>query len=251
MAPFGPGCPWHDALQACGPANLKWCEERVCSWINEPANSWSNVSYFLGAAWIALKARKTGSKPGLLFGAGVFIMGAFSFLYHASNNFLTQALDFFGMYLVVFAIIACNAARAGWLSPKRALSAYAFACVAMTAALWPLDAAGFMIQYIIAIAAAAIMISELAARKNEANPGSMRPFWTAAAVLAVAESFSLSDASRLWCDPKNHVLQGHAVWHVLGGLGMALIYVHLGPKLDAVWGSPAVAAAPTSQKVIH
>jgi hypothetical protein len=232
MEPFGPGCPWHDLLQACGPANLKWCEERVCSWINEPANSWSNVSYLLAAAWIAADARRRRSRPGLGFGAAVFVMGALSFLYHASNNFLTQALDFFGMYLVVFLIVATNAVRAGWAPRERALTLYAAACVLMTAALWPLTRLGFMIQYIIAVAAAAILASELAGRRREPRPGSMRTFWTAAAVLAVAEAFSLSDVTRAWCDPKSHVLQGHAVWHALGGPGMALTYVHMRSRLD-------------------
>jgi hypothetical protein len=241
MDPFGPGCPWYDSLQACGPANLKWCEERVCGWINEPANAWSNVAYFAAAGWIAARASKTGSKPGVGFAACVFIMGAFSFLYHASNNFLTQALDFFGMFLTVFLIIATNAVRAGWARRDKALIAYSAACVLGTAALWPLHWSGVMIQYTVAVAAVVILVTELLARKKEPAPGSMGMFWTAAAVMVVAECFSLSDASRLWCDPTNHVLQGHAVWHTVGGLGMALTYLYMAPKLDAVWGKPTSA----------
>ena len=34
-----PGCPWH-ALAEFGQANVKWCEQRLCAWVNEPANAW-------------------------------------------------------------------------------------------------------------------------------------------------------------------------------------------------------------------
>ena len=46
------------------------------------------------------------------------------------------------------------------------------------------------------------------------------------AVIAVAGAFSASDASRLWCDPSRHVFQGHAIWHVLNGIGLPLAFLH-------------------------
>jgi len=234
MPAFGPSCPWYDALQAHGPANVKWCEERVCAWINEPANAWSNLGYMAAGLWILSDSRRRGSGAGKAFGAAVFVMGAFSFYYHATNNFLTQSFDFLGMYLMAFFIVAVNARRLGW--PRRGLELlYLGACVAATLALWPLDASGFPIQWTVAITGAVILAAELAARSREKSPPPMTLFWTALATLVVGELFSLSDLKRVWCDPKNHWLQGHAVWHWFGGAAMPQIYLYYRERFDRAW----------------
>ena len=224
MEKFGPGCPWYDSLQIHGPANLKWCEERVCGWINEPANAWSNAAYFLAAAWIFHKARQENSRGGLFFAFAVFVMGALSFLYHASNNFLTQALDFTGMFLMVFFVIAGNLARMRWLSRRAAFILYLFACVGGTAALWPIHATGLKIQWLVAVAAVVLAASEYGARVAEGETRSLKLFWTCAAVMVASELCSLADGGRFLCDPSSHLVQGHALWHCGGGVGMTLLY---------------------------
>lgn len=234
MTPFGPSCPWYDALQAHGPANVKWCEERVCAWINEPANTWSNLGYLAAGVWIFLQARKTRSAVGQFFGAIVFVMGALSFYYHASNNFLTQAFDFLGMYLMAFFLVATNARRLGW--PRAGLEwIYLAACAAGTWALWPINASGFPIQWTVAITGAVVLVTELAARAKENNRSSLAWFWAAIGTLIVAESFSLADLKRVWCDPTNHWLQGHALWHWIGAAAMIFIYRHYAGEFDRAW----------------
>lgn len=32
------------------------------------------------------------------------------------------------------------------------------------------------------------------------------------------------DATRLWCDPKNHYYNGHALWHLLTSIGLFCIF---------------------------
>ena len=41
------GCPWHDAQQTYGAPNINWCEPSTCGLISEPANSWSNLGFFI------------------------------------------------------------------------------------------------------------------------------------------------------------------------------------------------------------
>ena len=41
------------------------------------------------------------------------------------------------------------------------------------------------------------------------------PYFVALAMLTAASVCSALDVSRVWCDPGNHWLQGHAAWHVL------------------------------------
>ena len=37
--PHGVGCPWHSITETWGAPNVKWCEETLCQWISEPANT--------------------------------------------------------------------------------------------------------------------------------------------------------------------------------------------------------------------
>ena len=102
-------CPWQ-GLAAYGPPNVKWCEERLCAWINEPANAWSNLAYIFVGLFIYfftdLRTRRgtsAGSSLGLeWFPPTIIAVGVCSGIYHASNTYITQMLDFFGMYLFCF-----------------------------------------------------------------------------------------------------------------------------------------------------
>jgi hypothetical protein len=232
MTPFGPGCPWYDDLQRFGPANLKWCEPRVCGWVNEPYNAWSNLGYLAVGAWIWAKAGK--SKAGKGFGAAVFVMGALSFAYHATNNFLTQAFDFLGMYLMVYYVLGTNLRRLGL--PRARLSAFYWgATVLSTLALWPLNRAGVPIQFTVALCAALMIGTEFAARAKTRDSRPLGMFWAGTATIAVAETCSLLDLKRVVCDPALPWLQGHAAWHLLGAVAMAFVYLHWADDFDRAW----------------
>ncbi|MBC7754438.1 MAG: hypothetical protein H7Z71_09390 [Moraxellaceae bacterium] len=41
----------------------------------------------------------------------------------------------------------------------------------------------------------------------------------------VAAGFSYADISRLFCHPSNHVIQGHAIWHLLCAVGTWFSYL--------------------------
>lgn len=230
-----PGCPWYGLYERFGPPNVKWCEERLCAWVNEPANTWSNIGYLAAGLWIVRRARAESSRPGEVFGWVVFAMGLGSLVYHATNNFLTQVGDFLGMFAMVYFIVAANLWRMGRTSNPGLW--YAALVLGSTASLPFLNKAGFPIQWLMVVTAAMVIGSELLARRREA-PGPWRSFAVAAVLLGVAESFSLADLKRLWCDPSNHWLQGHAVWHWLAALAMPFLYEHYAPHLRRAW-SPA------------
>jgi hypothetical protein len=232
MTPFGPGCPWYDDLLRFGPANVKWCEPRICAWINEPLNTWSNLGYLAAGVWIWAKAGP--SKAGKGFGAAVFVMGSFSFLYHATNNFLTQALDFFGMYLMVYFVLGANLRRLGM--PRAAMAPfYAGACVLSTLALWPIARAGIPIQFTVAALAVLMVVSEFAARAKTGDSRPLGTFWAGVATITAAELCSLADMKRVVCDPSLPWLQGHAAWHLIAAVAMVFIYRHWAPDFDRAW----------------
>ena len=53
-------------------------------------------------------------------------------------------------------------------------------------------------------------------------------YWFAVGVcfLAVGLTCSMLDLQRIWCNPKNHVVQGHAVWHIFTALALMCQFQH-------------------------
>jgi hypothetical protein len=218
---FGPGCPWYEAFEKYGAPNVKWCEQRVCALLNEPSNAWSNVAYLIVAAIVfkmALELRKTGksTRSALLFSIVIWVMGAFSFVFHATNNFFTQIFDFVGMYLFVFLILVMNLVRLGWIQKMLVVWHLALVGIGIGALFW-MRSAGLPYQFIIVGAAVLIIITEiLAKRRSRETMG--RDFYLAIGFFVSGAGSSVLDATRTLCVPESW-LQGHAVWHILSAIG--------------------------------
>ncbi len=231
--PIPEGCPWHE-LSKYGLPNVNWCEEYVCAWINEPANTWSNLAYVLSALWILwLRRDSSGAGPLRWFAPVLATMGLFSGIYHASNTHVTQILDFLGMYLFCFLLLGINGVRLGALSLSRLplwfLTAVSLATVGTVLAV----RAGFPIQSFIGILTLALVITEVLIRRRlaalpsgGASAGSLRGFFASLGLLTLAATCSAMDVSRTLCDPQNHFLQGHAAWHVLSACALLAAYYH-------------------------
>lgn len=213
-APFGPGCPWYGLYERFGAPNVDWCEPAACAWINEPVNAWSNLAYMLPAAWLFVVSRGERRRVAL---AG-FVMGALSFLYHGTNNLLTQYGDFFGMYVWAAYLIALRARRlsAAW----RSQTPY-WLLVALLTGITPLlHAAGVPFQGVVALLAVVLLALEL---KTRAGDG--RLILGAALAFSAGALFSLADVTRFFCRPES-LVQGHALWHLCGGVGMTLLTLY-------------------------
>jgi hypothetical protein len=221
-----PGCPWH-ALAAYGPANIKWCEQRLCAWVNEPANAWSNLAFVVVALAVVSLGRRHAA-TGLLrwFAPLVAVMGACSFVYHASNVWLTQVLDFLGMYMFCCLLLALNVGRLGWLSARALPRVYASTVVALTAVTAVIVRYGAPIQAIVFVLIVATVVTEGLCRRRAAERYALGGFFAALALMTAAIVCSALDATRVWCDPDDHLVQGHAMWHVLSALSLLPAFVH-------------------------
>jgi hypothetical protein len=217
-----PGCPWVDLRQWGGLPNVKWCEETLCAWIAEPANTWSNLSYLVAAAALFAWARREGSRALQFFAPAAAIAGLASLTYHASVAFVTQVFDFFGMYVYFLLLLGLNLARLG--AVPRSGRIFWPAVLVLTGLTVAVARAGLPVQGIIALLIAAILATEaLASRARPARHGA---FFLSLALIAAAAAFSAADASRLWCDPSNHWIQGHAIWHALGAAALFASFFH-------------------------
>jgi hypothetical protein len=88
--------------------------------------------------------------------------------------------------------------------------------VAGASALVPvLFETGVPIQLTVAACIALALAQEAALRRRAPGVAFPRSYLVGLALLGLGALASALDLSRVACDPRNHWLQGHALWHVL------------------------------------
>jgi len=220
-------CPWYPYAQLFGSPNVKWCEETLCHWISEPANTYSNIAYLIAAIYIFWRGYRSGQKELIYLAPAMFLMGAFSFIYHMSNNYLSQVFDFIGMYLFVYWLIILNLRRLKWVSRENQVPFMIAMCVVSTIILHILYMVHIKFQIIILFAAIAIVGTEyLLYKKDRLKENRYRAFIGGLVFIILAQAASLMDGLRIYCDPQNHWFQGHALWHVLAAIGLSIVVHH-------------------------
>lgn len=229
--PHGPQCPWYDITEKVGAPNIKWCEETLCQWVSEPANTWSNLSYLFIAFvifYLSLKNRHSFNMK--IFGPIIFFMGGASFFYHLSNFYGSQVLDFIGMFMFLAWAMGMNFVRLGKLKAPNLVWFILSFTVILTIATHLMYLAEMKFQGIIIISGLVIIATEIKARAIA--PVHYKWFISTIVILIIAFAFSLSDGTRLWCDPTQHgwFSQGHALWHWINSFAMLTLYLHHSQK---------------------
>jgi hypothetical protein len=174
---------------------------------------------------MALRARSRQSKVLSLFAPASVLVGVFSFVYHASYTWFLQFFDFVGMFVFCFAVITANALRLGWIRPRRAVGFLASGVVLFSALVLLVSETALPIQSLVAVLIATILGQEWRLhRRGSIDAPNYRAFWLALGLLAAAALGSLADVTRTFCDPTNHWLQGHAIWHVLSAASLYAMF---------------------------
>jgi hypothetical protein len=221
---LGESCPWYEVAKYA-PTNVKWCEAPTCGIISEPANTWSNIVYFVLAYWIYKRVKKyhQDEKLFMYFVPAIAFMGAFSFIYHASYNFFTQWFDFLGMFMMTGLFISLNFNRLNILKKKNILRFYIGSTL-----LFGLLTVIFYVTYIplqslVAVQALFLVGSEIGNRKKISFE-EYKPFLISVGLILIAVTFSVLDVTRTMCDPHNHYFQGHAIWHCFSALSLGFAF---------------------------
>ncbi|MBL9037158.1 MAG: ceramidase domain-containing protein [Archangium sp.] len=224
---LNPECPWTPVRVATGLPNVKWCEETLCGWVSEPANTWTNLAYLVVAAVLFVVTRRDAEKTLRFWAPAAVLVGLTSLVYHASVTFVLQVLDFWGMYFYFGLVLALNLIRLGVLDKTKLFRVLWPAIAALTALTVVVAKIGLPVQGIIVVLLVATLVTEVAAFRRRSVPASAAYIVLTLAVFAIAATFSASDASRAWCEPENHVLlQGHALWHVFSAAALGISHFH-------------------------
>lgn len=221
-----PECPWDCYEKTFGSPNVDWCEASLCGWIREPANTWSNLAYIIaGLLFLCLYGK---DKRGVLAGSVIIVMGVFSFIYHAGLNWAVQILDFLGMFLYCGLAITWDMERLRLFSKKSSYYLFYILLLAFSLlALFLMRYLGLKYQGIIGLYTLVILLLEafLYSRAGKARRWvDYNDFAISFIFILFAFDASVADVSRYLCDPNNHVLQGHAVWHVLGSVSVFFLF---------------------------
>lgn len=200
-------CPWSDLE----PSIMSFCEQRLCSWVAEPANTWSNIGYITAGA-VIMRANAGTDRPALsLCGLTAILVGLGSAFFHATGTRVGEIVDLSAMYLISGLFISFNVRRLwGWSDRQLALSYFAI-CGASIWALVALRTSG--IRLFAAHLAVAAALEFMAFRKSGANTR-YRFLGYMSGAFALSFLVWLLDVKKIVCWPDNHVLGGHAIWHL-------------------------------------
>lgn len=199
-----PACVW-DAFE---PATLSFCEARLCEAIVEPANAFTSLSKTLVGLVLMPLCLRLGRPALWVIVTAALVQGPLGFALHATGTFWGEALDVSGMFLISGTLLTFALARRFQWATARLIGAWlalVFCSVATLLLIRPSGIPVFALQL-----AAWLALEVPRARGVEAR----RWFRWMLGTFAAGFAFWIADKTRAWCDPNNHVLNGHAVWHL-------------------------------------
>jgi hypothetical protein len=221
-------CPWSGLEQT----SIPWCEERVCAWIREPANTWSNAAYLIVGLWLVRKARRDGAPALAPIGVTAILVAFGSFFYHASATVIGEICDVMAMLLFSLIIATTNLARLLDWTPRKHVTVYALAALSSLVALVAWHHLGiplFALQITLGL------VVELRIARRSGRAPTYRPLFEMCGVFAVAWAIWWLDLLRVVCSPTTHWISGHAVWHVLNSLCFGFLYAFY----RQAWATPS------------
>ncbi len=217
IIPLLPECPWSSFL----PPTIKYCEDNLCSYITQPSNTWSNLAFIFVGIYLIILNQKDKLKNLRYIGPIAILTGIASFLYHASFTFLFQFFDLSSMYLFSTMILSINLRRANFITANNqnlAQLALLLSSMGLLYIFKPFGIPIFALQVIIGFGLEFFLF------KKSNKTFSYSYYKLTIAALAIAFTSWILDFKRIVCNPMNHLLQGHAIWHIFSSLCFLFLY---------------------------
>lgn len=207
-------------------AAMQFCERTLDTYPKHPADTWSNIGPLIAGIWIVLRARRNErSAPVRAIGYAAIATAICSGLFHASNTAVGEVLDIAGMYAFVFACASVQAFRNSWLSARQGIFLVLFLTTVSTALASVSNFAKTPLFAIVMIVVAAIEINDDRVKSYQ------QAIW-GIGWLVIAFAFWILDYTKTLCDPDNHILTGHGIWHLLNGLTFYHAYRQFAGSFD-------------------
>lgn len=223
------GPDWSAYPPATCTATRCFCEmPRAGALIVQPANSWSSYGYAFAGFLMIVLARGRGwdsafaPLAAIVFGVTAITVGLGSVLLHATLTLWGQFFDVVGMYLVSGFMLVSALARWLRIPDRRAVMLYVVLCAALITVLLAVPEVRRWLYAVVLIAAIVIELGFARPRR----PGVKVSFYLLGiAAKAIAFTIWNLDQHGQLCAPQS-LLQGHAVWHLLGALALWLTFLY-------------------------
>ena len=202
-----------------------FCEAARDSLVKQPANTFSNAGFVVAGLMIAWHARRTSAlstQMSTAIACLVVLLGPGSAAMHATQSELGGHLDMTSMYLVSAFALAYALQR--WRGTPFLAVFIAGVAFGELAGLWHAEIpvvtyAGNVAFGLMLIAA--IVIEVLIRRRGRIRAN---PAYAITALCSMITAFVIWNVSKTWlCDPDS-LIQGHAIWHVLGAVSAYFLY---------------------------
>ena len=188
----------------------------------QPANSWSSFGYVLVGLFLIFEVRgramATAFPVGaaITYGVGAITVGIGSVLLHATLTLWGQFADVLGMYLLGGFQLTYALAKVANLKRGTAIALYIAVCAALIAVLIVEPEVRRWLFFVVLITA---LFIEIAFARPKRDGVILRFLLLAILAKAVAFTFWTLDQKLILCAPHS-VMQGHAVWHLLGAVAL-------------------------------
>ena len=202
-----------------------FCEAARDGLVKQPANTYSNAGFVIAGLLIAWHARRpTGLSTAMSTAMAclVVLLGPGSAAMHATQSDLGGHLDMTSMYLVSAFALAYALLR--WRGTPFLAVFIAGVAFGELAGLWHAEIpvvtfAGNVAFGLMLIAA--IVLEVLISRRGDTRA---KPAYAIASLGSMITAFAIWNASKTWlCDPLS-LVQGHAIWHLLGAVSAYFLY---------------------------
>jgi len=200
-------CPWEN-WKATG---LYFCEEPLCAWVKQPGNSYSN-GFFLLVAWLLWRRwRKTHPLLAEQLILVSILIAVGSFFLHASLTFAGEVADLTGMFFLAARLLLWNFER--YLRKPVAYPKTTFWTLSLlpTALMLAFGSVGIVL-FQLQIATLVLLEAAMWRRGDKID---YRRAITTALIFGVAYGLWWLDVLHGWCNPNNHWVSGHVLWHFL------------------------------------
>jgi len=204
-----------------------FCERpRLGALILQPSDTWSAYGYVVAGFLMIVLARAPAwdsafpRTAAAIFGVTAIMVGIGSVFLHATLTLWGQFLDVLGMYLVGSFLLVRAVARWRSIPDNIAILLYVALCVALTAVL---IVEPEVRRWLFAVVLIAAILIELVFARPLRNGALVRLYLLGILAKAVAFSIWIMDQRGTLCAPDS-IVQGHAIWHLLGALSIWLSF---------------------------
>ena len=200
--------------------------------IRQAANTVSSLAFVCSGTLVMIQPKKSSRMPrvySVIMGLSIVIIGVGSAFYHASLTFVGQFFDVFGMFLLAAFMLVYVWERIWNLHRATSLGLYLGLNLFLS---WLQVAIPDTRRYAFAVVLIVALLCEYYFRLKMKPQIDVRQLSFGIGLLTIAYCIWILDNTRLVCF-ETSLLQGHAVWHILGAASVFLLhryYVSEGSK---------------------